>query len=267
MGLELNNIGILPLRISGRNIQPNRIENNNTQSNNLTFGRNLIEDKFQNNSITKLCNEKEIKKMISANPEIKKILRENNISLNLNMDELNEIMAGHAKDTEQIAMNIAKNLPQALKQKVDIKNLKEGAILHDFGKVLIPPEILNKKGALTNEEHKIMDLHSELGYQLLKSTDVNDDILNLVRYHHNSQQKTGNMKSYIPDINLQILNLADKYSALTEKRVYKEEFSPEKALTILAAEVQNGDVHPFIFNALVNSVNAKSTQPIVSAQY
>ncbi len=266
MGLELNNIGILPLRISGRNIQSNKIENN-TQSNNLTFGHNLIEDKFQNNSITKLCNEKEIKKMISTNPEIKKILRENNISFNLNMKELDEIMAGHAKDTEQIAMNIAKNLPQALKQKVNIKNLKEGAILHDFGKVLIPPEILNKEGALTEEEHKIMDLHSELGYQLLKTTGIDDDILTLVRYHHNSQQKTGNMTSYVPDINLQILNLADKYSALTEKRVYKEEFSPEKALTILSSEVKNGDIHPFIFNALVNSVNTKAPHSVAQTQY
>ena len=137
-----------------------------------------------------------------------------------------------------------------LHEKVNIKNLKDAAMLHDFGKVLIPAEILNKTGSLTPEEHRIMDLHSELGYQLLKNTGVNNEVLNLVRNHHNT---SGN--NYIPDINLQILNLADKYSALTEKRVYKEAYSPKKALTVIYADVKRGDVHPFIFNALVKAVN------------
>jgi len=265
VGLDLNNIGILSIKIPEKNITSNKIGYNNAQSNNITFGHNLIEDKFQNNSITRFFDEKEIKKMISANPEIGKILKENNISYNLNMNELKDIMNGHAKDTEQNAIDIAKNLPQSLRQKVNIKDLKEGAMLHDIGKVLIPPEILNKTGALTSEEHKIMDLHSELGYQLLKTTGIDDNVLNLVRYHHSIQQKTGNTKSYIPDINLQILNLADKYSALTEKRVYKKEYSPEKALTILLADVKNGDVHPFIFKALVNSIRSKTSQSAVNS--
>lgn len=74
-------------------------------------------------------------------------------------------------------------------------------------------------------------------------------MLDLVRYHHGA-----NGTSYVPDVNVQILSLADKYSALTEKRVYKEAFSPQKALTIIYGDVKKGDVHPFIFNALVQAV-------------
>lgn len=237
------------------------IQLNNRKNGKVTFGYNLLkEDAFQNHSVTKFFDETEIKNMISSNSEVKKILSEHNIPLRLNMKELQELKNGHCQDTQNVAMDIVKYLPPALKQKVDIKTLKDGALLHDFGKVLIPTEVLNKNSSLTPDEHKIMDLHSELGYQLLKNSGVDDDVLNLVRNHHNISDKNG----FVPDINLQILNLADKYAALTEKRVYKEEFSPEKALTIISGEVNSGEIHPFLFNALVKSVQDKTSNDMLS---
>lgn len=237
------------------------IQFNNRKNGKVTFGYNLLkEDAFQNHSVTKFFDETEIKNMISSNSELKKILSEHNIPLRLNMKELQELKNGHCQDTQNVAMDIVKYLPPALKQKVDIKILKDGALLHDFGKVLIPTEVLNKNSSLTPDEHKIMDLHSELGYQLLKNSSVDDDVLNLVRNHHNISDKNG----FVPDINLQVLNLADKYAALTEKRVYKEEFSPEKALTIISGEVNSGEIHPFLFNALVKSVQDKTSNDMLS---
>ena len=91
---------------------------------------------------------------------------------------------------------------------------------------------------------------------MLKNSGVNNEVLDLVRYHHDNYEETGNVrKNFIPDINLQILNLADKYSALTEQRVYKEAYSPKKALTIIYGDVKSGKVHPFLFQALVKSIN------------
>lgn len=226
---------------------------------NIYFGQTPVQDSFQSTSPLRLFNENEIKKLISQNSDVKKLLSENKLPIRLNMAELHELSQKHCKDTQDIAASIANHLPQALKQQVNIKDLKDGAMLHDFGKVLIPPEILNKNGALTPDEHKIMDLHSELGYQLLKNSGVNDEVLKLVRYHHSNKQN-----DFVPDINLQILNLADKYSALTEERVYKEAFSPQKALTILYGEVKKGDIHPFLFNALVKSVNLQKAHQKVS---
>lgn len=243
MGLEVFN----PSRFA-LGLNPNIKLNGLGSGRKVYFGQNP-QDSFQVNSPLKLFNESEINKMISNNPELKKILSDNKIPLRLNMAELQDLKTNHCQDTQDIALSIAKNLPQALQQQVNIQNLKDGALLHDFGKVLIPPEILNKNGALTDAEHKIMDLHTELGYQLLKKSDVNGEVLDLVRYHHGA-----NGTSYVPDVNVQILSLADKYSALTEKRVYKEAFSPQKALTIIYGDVKKGDVHPFIFNALVQAV-------------
>lgn len=236
--------------------------NSNIQFNNfgnkIFFGQALEKDKFQSTSPLKLCNEQEIKKLIAQNPDIKNILAENKIPVKLNMQELKDLMDGHCKTTQEYAALVAKNLPAALKQQVNMKDLKDAAMLHDFGKVLIPPEILNKSGALTPEEHKIMDLHSELGYELLKNTGLNDEVLKLIRYHHDNFDKNGAPRSFIPDINLQILNIADKYSALTEKRVYKNALTPKQALTIIYSDVQKGQVHPFLFQALVKSITPQT---------
>lgn len=234
-------------------LNPNIKLNNSNRR--IYFGQNNNQDNFQNNSPIKLCDEKIIKESIKNNPEINRILSANNIPIRLNMKELKDLMTEHCVDTQNTACAIVQNLPPALKQQVNIKDLKDAALLHDYGKVLIPSEILNKSGMLTEAEHRIMDLHSELGYELLKNSGVNNNVLNLVRFHHNNINTLAG-KNYVPDINLQVLNLADKYSALTEKRTYKEAFSPQKALTIIYSDVKNGECHPFLFNALVKAVRS-----------
>ncbi|MBP3820538.1 HD domain-containing protein [bacterium] len=234
---------------------PNRFAvdlNPKIQLNNLNavhFGNVGKTDSFESTSVEKLFNENTIKTMLNQNPNIKKLLSLYDLTVHLNMKELKELQNGHCKDTQDICMKIYNKLPLSLKSGVNVKNLKEGAMLHDFGKVLIPNEILNKNGELTKQEHEIMNLHSELGYQLLKFSGVNQEILKLVRYHHNPQ------KMKLPDINTEILNLADKFSALTEQRVYKKAYSPQQALTILYKEVNSGEIHPILFNSLVQAVS------------
>lgn len=247
MGIGISNSNTYKV-VQNPNIQPGMYGKK------VYFGMYGVGDSFQSTSPLVLFNEKMINQMISQNPEIKNILAQNNIPLKLNMEELANLRDHHCKDTMDISVSIVKNLPPALKQYVNMKDLKEGALLHDIGKVLIPNEILNKNGALTPEEHAIMDLHAELGYHMLKTTGISDEVLRLVRYHH---------KNDIPDINLQVLNLADKYSALTEKRVYKNELSPKQALTIIYSDVKSGEVDPILFNSLVKSIYDKESLHIV----
>lgn len=219
--------------------------------NKIYFGNTTLpNDSFQNTSVEKYFDENYIKKSIAQNQEIKNILNKHNIPLNLNMEELKNLQNHHCKDTQEIAAEIAKNLPQSLKQNVNIKYIKDAATLHDIGKVLIPVQILNKKGSLTPQEHKIMDLHSILGYEILKNSGIDNEILNLVKNHHKDEFTT--------NINQKILNIADKYSALTERRIYKNAYTPKQALTILFKEVQQGNIDPVVFNALVKSVSELS---------
>ena len=235
---------------------------------NQNFGNTLNADTFENTSIDRFTNENAIKKMIKSNPKIKNIVKDFNPSFKLNMDELNELLLNHAKDTQNITMGIVDNLPFALRTKVDEKAIKDASYLHDLGKVLIPAEILNKPGRLNNKETKIMHTHSELSYEMLKNSGLDDKTLKLIRNHHQNAKRTGYPwvgNDFNADLNLQILSIADKYSALTEKRTYKEPMSSKHALTIIYQDIKDGKFHPFIFKALANYVN-KTQTAILSSQ-
>ena len=249
MGINFN-----PWRLLTGSATPVQFNSNHS----VPFGNKVSNDSFQNNSVERFFDEKNIKLMMAKNPELKEIMYKNKLPVRLNMNELLELKQGHCRDSAEICGKIYKVLPPALKSQVSVKDLKDGAMLHDFGKVLIPPEILNKEGKLTEEEYKIMHLHSELGYQLLKNSGINDEVLSLIRYHHDN---VNNDHKFVPDINLQILNIADKYSALTENRVYKKALTPQQALGVIFNEVQNGNVHPMLYYSLVQAVR-QTPQPV-----
>ena len=171
---------------------------------------------------------------------------------------MNELSKGHLADTKTIVEGMLNNLPLGLKQHTNIKALKEAAYLHDIGKVLIPKEILNKKERLSEKEKEIMHKHSELGYEILKNSDIDTRTLDLVKYHHQNASHSGYPKvksDFFADINLQILNTADKYAALTEKRTYKEPFDKDTALKIIYKDVIAGNIHPFVFKSLNDYLN------------
>lgn len=239
-------------------ITPNIFNNRNKY---VSFG-NQPADSFEPQTLDRYTTEAAIRKMAQSNPKVVSITKTFNPQMALNMEELRELQANHATDTKNIAKGITENLPFSLQNKVDIKAIEDAAYLHDLGKVLIPAKILNKPGKLDNDEVKIMHTHSELSYELLKNSDLNEKTLNLIRNHHQNAKRTGYPwvgKDFNADLNLQILSAADKYSALTEDRKYKAPLTSEQALTIIYRDVQDGKMHPFVFKALVN-YTAKNQQ-------
>jgi HD-GYP domain-containing protein (c-di-GMP phosphodiesterase class II) len=131
----------------------------------------------------------------------------------------------------------------------DKEILEWASVFHDFGKMLMPKEIINKPGKLDPKERKIINLHAELGYELLKNTsitgkkDIDKRIIDLVKNHHNPMENSG-------DVLCQILSVADIYSALREKRSYKDQMPVEEALDILDQKAKNGEVSTEVVNAL-----------------
>lgn len=188
--------------------------------------------------------ESEILAEAKSNPRIKEILSKYKIPLKLNMQELNQLKRGHMRETRVIAAQIYSALPKEMKAEINLPDLQEAAMFHDYGKVLIPASILNKAGGLTEEEHEIMQLHSELSYELLKNQNLSKDALNMIRNHHDTGDNLG----------AQILSTADKYSALREDRCYKEPLSREQALAIIKEDVDNGIIAPEVYEALKKSV-------------
>ena len=185
------------------------------------------------------------------------LLKSNHIRLDVNIRALEKLKHGHLMDTRVTAAKIYSALPQNLKSEVNLMDLQQAAMLHDFGKVLIPDKILNKNGKLTDKEKEIMKLHSELGYELLKEQGVNENVLNLVKYHHQTPDGNGYPEitnDFKPDISSQILATADKYSALREKRSYKDAMTRDEALAVIQEDVTNGLIAPEVYKALKNSV-------------
>jgi putative nucleotidyltransferase with HDIG domain len=114
-----------------------------------------------------------------------------------------------------------------------------GAFLHDVGKIVVPSEILNKPGALTPEERRLIERHPDAGVELIGDVDFPWDIRPMVRHHHEawdgSGYPVGLAGEQIP-LPARILCVADVYDALASDRPYRPAFRREKALDIMASE-------------------------------
>ena len=197
-----------------------------------------------------------VKKMIGLNPKIKKLLEKYKIKPAIDTKTLKELAGGHMNDTCKIAMGIFSRLSENLKTGISENTIKEASMLHDLGKVLIPSKILNKPAKLNKKERKIMNIHSRLGYELLKTQNINEETLDLVKYHHQNLKHTGypvltDMQHH-SDIGVQIISVADKYSALREARVYRRKLSRIESLLILYKEVLEGKIHKEVYKALLS---------------
>lgn len=174
--------------------------------------------------LNKYINESVVEKALQTNPRIKEILSQNGLEAEYHMENV----TGKNQEHFLTTWGAAKNLTSGLRGD-DETCLIQASLLHDIGKAFIPPEILNKPGKLTAEEKEIVDLHSELGAEILKTTNLPSKVVENVRLHHTSASspvKQNNLAS-------QILSVADVYSALKEERPYKTKFSDEQVRDIM----------------------------------
>jgi putative nucleotidyltransferase with HDIG domain len=114
-----------------------------------------------------------------------------------------------------------------------------GALLHDVGKIVVPPEILNKDGALTPEERRLMQHHPDAGVELLGGIEFPWDIRPMVRYHHEAWDGSGYPQGLAGEeipLAARILCVADIYDALATDRPYRPAFSHAETLRIMGAE-------------------------------
>lgn len=212
----------------------------------------------KNSDLEKYISEKAVTEMIKANPQVVKILQEVDLPVRINRAALNELKKNHLPHTKQVVMGIISNLPKEFKNNIDFRPAIQAAPLHDVGKVIIPSSILHKGGRLSEDEFEIMQKHSTLGYELLKTTDLDKKTLELIKNHHQNAQKTGYPsveENFVSDLNLQILSVADVYSALREKRSYKDEMTKNQALSIIHKQMKQGEIHPYVFKAIVDYAN------------
>jgi len=114
-----------------------------------------------------------------------------------------------------------------------------GALLHDVGKIVVPPEILNKPGPLTPEERAVMERHPDAGVELIDDIEFPWDVRPMVRHHHeawNGSGYPGRLAGEEIPLSARILCVADVYDALATDRPYRKAFPHERTLEIMQGD-------------------------------
>jgi putative nucleotidyltransferase with HDIG domain len=115
-------------------------------------------------------------------------------------------------------------------------------LVHDIGKIGLPPGLLEKPGALTLEERRQMQEHSAIGERILANVDEYSEISTIVRFHHERIDGQGYPDGLVDtDIPLvsRIISVADAYNAMTSDRPYRDAMPSRVARLRLAQAVDS----------------------------
>lgn len=150
----------------------------------------------------------------------------------------------------------------------DISLISTASALHDIGKIMIPEEILNKPGRLTEEEYATIKTHTTEGSRILKGLAIGQDeplvkvAHAICRWHHERWDGGGypdRLKGDEIPIAAQVVALADVYDALTSERCYKQSYSHEKAVDMIL-HGECGSFNPLLMECLKESSELLRTE-------
>ena len=137
-----------------------------------------------------------------------------------------------------------------------VENYYNIALLHDIGKISIPPEVLNKPGKLTDEEFMIIKSHSSQGYRVLKDISIMPDLAIGAGAHHERPDGKGYPKGLkgdeVPRV-AQIIGVADTFDAMYSDRPYRKRMNFEKAVSIIK-EVSGTQLYSDVVDAFLRLV-------------
>jgi putative nucleotidyltransferase with HDIG domain len=138
-----------------------------------------------------------------------------------------------------------------------IRSMGLAGLLHDLGKALMPMEVLNKPGKLTDAEFDIIKSHPTKGYSMLvEGQAVDNMVLDVVLHHHERTDGTGypdRQKGGAMSLFARMGAVCDVYDAITSNRPYKKGWDPAESIKRMA-EWTNGHLDPMVFQAFVKSL-------------
>ena len=153
------------------------------------------------------------------------------------LDARDRYTAGHSAAVAIYSRDIAARmgLSEAAQQEAHLAGL-----VHDIGKIGLPPGLLEKEGPLNLEERRIMQTHPEIGEGILAKVVTYDRIAAIVRHHHERVDGNG-YPDGLPDDDIpsisRIIAVADAYNAMTSDRPYREAMPSRVARMRLAQAV------------------------------
>ena len=153
------------------------------------------------------------------------------------LDARDRYTAGHSAAVAIYARDIAERMGLS---EADQRLAHLCGLVHDIGKIGLPPGLLEKPGALTLDERRQMERHSEIGERILAKVDDYGEIASIVRHHHERVDGEGYPDQIpgerIPPIS-RIIAVADAYNAMTSDRPYRDAMPSRVARLRLAQAV------------------------------
>jgi putative nucleotidyltransferase with HDIG domain len=155
------------------------------------------------------------------------------------LDARDRYTAGHSAAVAIYARDIARRMGLS-EQEQEIVHLC--GLVHDVGKIGLPPGLLEKPGALSLEERRHMEEHPVIGERILKNVDDYGEIARVVRHHHERLDGLGYPDGLSADeipLLSRVIAVADAYNAMTSDRPYRDAMPSRVARLRLAQAVES----------------------------
>ncbi|MBN1662809.1 MAG: PAS domain S-box protein [Deltaproteobacteria bacterium] len=138
--------------------------------------------------------------------------------------------AGHQRRVAELARSIAQEMGLSADQ---ADGLRMAGNVHDLGKISVPASILSKTSKLSDIEYKLVQVHPQIGYDILKDIDFPWPLAQIVLQHHERMNGSGYPQGLSGDDILpeaRILAVADVVEAISSHRPYRPAFGVDLAL-------------------------------------
>jgi HD-GYP domain-containing protein (c-di-GMP phosphodiesterase class II) len=171
--------------------------------------------------------------------------------------------ADHARSIADLAVLVGVKMGMTLNE---VRDLRLGAILHDIGKIAVPDAILNKPGALTDDEFELVKTHTVVGEQILAPVPFLDDVRRIVRHDHERWDGGGYPDGLCgEDIPLgsRIVFVVDAFHAMTSDRSYRMAMDEDEAVGHLVASA-GSQFDPAVVEAFVSVLRRRRRSPSAS---
>jgi HD-GYP domain-containing protein (c-di-GMP phosphodiesterase class II) len=176
------------------------------------------------------------------------------------LDARDPYTAGHSRRVSEYSLAIGRQLGLDADQ---LDELRIGALLHDIGKIGIPDKVLQKVGALTNEEFALLRQHPTIGRRILEGVKGFHPYLPVVELHHENWNGKGyplGLERETTPLQARIVKIADAYDAMTSDRPYRPGMSDAEAVRRLEA-ASGTEFDPAIVKAFIESGVHAEEQP------
>lgn len=137
-----------------------------------------------------------------------------------------------------------------------VRDAGAAGMLHDLGKAVMPIGVLNKPGALSDDEFTVMKSHPVRGHEMLKlSGSASEAVLDVALHHHEKFDGSGyphNLKGEAISLMARMGAVCDVYDAITSNRPYKKAWGPAESLQRMVS--WKGHFDEDIIKAFVRSI-------------